>query len=249
MNAALPMVRAKNLSMIYPDGKVAALRDVSFTVAKGEFVCIIGPSGCGKSTLIKLLGDILEPTAGSVSIDGLDARRARLAGKFSFCLQNPVLLPWRTALANAQLPCEVMRNGARDPRELLRMFGLEGFEDMYPSQLSGGMKQRVALARALAFDPEVLLLDEPFAAVDELTRAALNRDLMRIWQQIGVTVFLVTHNIIESVFLASRVFVLSARPGSLKDIVEVPFARPRVTPLSETGPFQELVKRLREALE
>ena len=248
MNPAASMVEARNLGKTYPEGKVVALTDISFTVAKGEFISIIGPSGCGKSTLIKIIGDIIEPTAGSVTIDGLDARQARLNGKFSFVFQNPVLLPWRTVLENVTLPLEIIRDGARDPGDLLKMFGLEGFEKRYPAQLSGGMKQRVALARALTFNPQVLFMDEPFGAVDELNRAVLNLDLARIWQQIGVTVFFVTHSISEAVFLSDRVFVLSARPARLKDIVPISFPRPREKALQETEPFQAIVKALREKL-
>jgi len=243
------MVEARNLGKTYPDGRVVALRDISFSVTKGEFISIIGPSGCGKSTLIKIIGDIIEPSEGSVSVDGLDARQARLKGKFSFVFQNPVLLPWRTVIENVTLPLEIMHDGVRDPGVLLRMFGLEGFEPRYPSQLSGGMKQRVALARALTFNPQVLFMDEPFGAVDELNRAVLNLDLARIWQQIGVTVFFVTHSISEAVFLSDRVFVLSARPATLKDIMQIPFPRPREKHLTETEPFQELVKCLRKKLE
>ncbi len=243
------MVEARNLGKTYPDGKVQALQDISFTVAKGEFISIIGPSGCGKSTLIKIIGDIIEPTEGSVHVDGLNARQARLKGMFSFVFQNPVLLPWRRVIENVCLPLEILHAKARDPRDLLRMFGLEGFEDRYPSQLSGGMQQRVALARALTFDPQILLMDEPFGAVDELNRAVLNMDLARIWQQISVTVFFVTHSISEAVFLADRVFVLSARPARLKEIVPVPFPRPREKQLKESEQFQTIVKSLREKLE
>ena len=249
MVAPAQMVEVKNLGKTYPRGKVVALQDISFTVAKGEFISIIGPSGCGKSTLIKMLGDIIEPSEGSVQVNGFNAREARLKGLFSFVFQNPVLLPWRRVIENVSLPLEILHNGTRDPGGLLQKFGLEGFEDRYPSELSGGMKQRVALARALTFDPQVLFMDEPFGAVDELNRAVLNQDLARIWQQIGVTVFFVTHSISEAVFLSDRVFVLSARPGRLKDILQVRFPRPREKQLQETEEFQEIIKCLRQKLE
>lgn len=242
------MLEVKNVGMVYPGG-VRALDDVSFEVRKGEFVSITGPTGCGKSTVLKIIGDLIEATEGRVKVNGMDAHKARLKGMFSFDFQNPVLLPWRTVLENVALSLEIMHNEARDPRELLRMFGLRGFEDRYPSELSGGMKQRVALARALTFNPQVLLMDEPFGAVDELNRAVLNLDLLRIWQEIGVTILFVTHSISEAVFLSDRVFVFSARPARLKDIVPVTFPRPREKSLQETEPFQAIVKSLREKLE
>ncbi|MCE5228562.1 ABC transporter ATP-binding protein [bacterium] len=249
MTAHEQIVEAVNLSKTYPDGKVQALKDISFSVAKGEFISIIGPSGCGKSTLIKILGDITEPSMGTVRVNGLNARQARLKGMFSFVFQNPVLLPWRRVIENVSLPLEILHNGTRDPNSLLRVFGLEGFENAYPAQLSGGMKQRVALARALTFNPKILLMDEPFGAVDELNRAALDLDLARIWQEIGVTVFFVTHSISEAVFLADRVFVLSARPARLKTVLNISFPRPRNKELQETEPFQEVVRCLRKELE
>lgn len=249
MVAPTQMVEVKKLGKTYPRGKVVALQDISFTVAKGEFISIIGPSGCGKSTLLKIIGDIIEASEGSVNVDGLEARQARLKGMFSFVFQNPVLLPWRRVVENVSLPLEILHKQTRDPRTLLRMFGLLGFEDRYPAELSGGMKQRVALARALTYDPQILCMDEPFGAVDELNRAALNLDLARIWQEIGVTIFFVTHSISEAVFLSDRVLVLSARPGRLKNTVSVPFSRPRERGIQETAQFQEIVKCLRQELE
>ncbi len=243
------MVEVNNLGLVYPAGKVHALDNISFTVAKGEFISIIGPSGCGKSSLIKIIGDIIEPTEGSVRVNGFTAHEARLKGMFSFVFQNPVLLPWRRVIENVSLPLEILQKEARDPRDLLRKFGLQGFEDRYPAELSGGMKQRVALARALTFNPQILLMDEPFGAVDELNRSALNLDLVRIWQEIDVTVCFVTHSISEAVFLSDRIFVLSARPAYLKDVLQVPFPRPREKHLQETKEFQEIVKCLRQKLE
>lgn len=243
------MVVAQDVTKSYNRVKILALKDISFTARKGEFISIIGPSGCGKSTLLKIIGDIIEPTHGTVQIDGIDAREARFKHTFSFVFQNPVLLPWRTVLQNVNLPLEILHQPARDPESLLAMFGLKGFENRYPSELSGGMRQRAALARALTFDPKVLLMDEPFGAVDELNRDVLNLDLARIWQQIGVTVFFVTHSISEAVFLSDRVFVMSARPGRLKQIIPINFPRPRFNDLKESEQFQSIVKCLREMLE
>ena len=245
------MVDVVNVSKSYSsgDGVVQALNPISFSVRKGEFVSIIGPSGCGKSTLIKIIGDLIEPTEGAVTVGGRTNRQAREEGMFSFVFQNPVLLPWRRVIDNVRLPLEIVRRQSRDPAQLLEMVGLAGFEERYPKELSGGMRQRVALARALTFDPQVLLMDEPFGAVDELTRGSLNSQLLEIWQKIRVTVLLITHSISEAAFLSDRVIVLSARPSTVKEVLEVPFPRPRENTLKENGSFQEVIKFLRERLE
>ena len=251
MSLSPPILEVRELSKIYCSGhdSVPAIGRVSFSVARGEFVAIIGPSGCGKSTLLKIIGDLLEPSAGFVSVDGLPAREARLKGMFSFVFQNPVLLPWRRVIDNARLPLEILKRHSRDPEQLLEMVGLEGFEERYPKELSGGMQHRAALARALTFDPQLLLMDEPFGALDEFTRDALNHQLLDIWRQTGVTILFVTHGIGEALFLADRVIVLSARPATLREAFEVPFPRPRQDSLKETQQFQEVVKSLREKLE
>ncbi len=251
MSADSAMVEVVNVSKSYNSGNgvVQALSHISFSVAKGEFVSIIGPSGSGKSTLIKIIGDILEPSEGTVTVAGLDAHEARQKGIFSFVFQNPVLLPWRRVMENVRLPLEILGRQSRDPAHLLEMVGLAGFENRYPKELSGGMQQRVALARALTFDPQVLLMDEPFGAADELTRDSLNNQLLGIWQKIGVTILFITHSISEAVFLSDRVIVLSPRPAVVKEMLEVRFPRPRENPLKETPPFQEVVKFLRERLE
>jgi len=245
------MVSVQNVGKRYKSGSgaVHALENVSFEAASGEFISVIGPSGCGKSTLIKIVGDIIEPSDGRIAVNGLSSHAARLAGKFSFVFQNPVLLPWRTVRQNLDLPLEVLRRQVRTPARLLEMVGLKGCENLYPRELSGGMQQRVALARALTYDPEILLLDEPFGAADELTRNTLNEELLRIWKGIGVTVFLITHSIAEAIYMADRVVVLSARPGTVKEILTVPFARPRTPAVRESSAFQEQVRCLREQLE
>jgi NitT/TauT family transport system ATP-binding protein len=245
------MVEVMNVSKAYNSGNgaVQALRPISFSVKTGEFVSIIGPSGCGKSTLIKIIGDLVDPTGGSVRVGGHTTRQARQQGMFSFVFQNPVLLPWRRVIENVHLPLEILGRQSRNPAQLLEMVGLSGFEARYPKELSGGMQQRVALARALTFDPQVLLMDEPFGAVDELTRGSLNRQLLEIWQKIRVTVLLITHSISEAVFLSDRVIVLSPRPAIVREILEVPFPRPRENGLQDSDRFQEVVKFLREKLE
>lgn len=231
------------------NGGVEALSNVSLSVSEGQFISIIGPSGCGKTTLLKIIGNLIKPTQGSVFINGLSAKQARLQGMFSFAFQNPVLLPWRRVIDNVRLPLEIIQHGSREPTELLNMVGLEGFEMKYPHELSGGMQQRVALARALTFDPRVLLMDEPFGALDEFTRNELNLQLLRIWGEIKVTVLFITHSIAEAVFLSDEVVVLTERPATVEDIVTVPFDRPRRSEVKETAEFQEIVKCLRSKLE
>jgi NitT/TauT family transport system ATP-binding protein len=249
-------IEVKNLCQIYDsaNGKVQALEDLSLSIVKGEFVSIIGPSGCGKSTLIRIIGDLLEPTSGTITVAGMTPKEARLKRMFSYVFQNPVLLNWRSVIDNVALPLEIKTdnaplNNVRDPHELLRLVGLEEFALMYPQELSGGMQHRAALARALTFEPQVLFMDEPFAAADELTRNALNLELLRIWQKVGVTVLYVTHSLSEALFLSNRVFVLSARPAKVKDVLSVPFPYPREEDLKETAQFQEMVKWLRRRLE
>jgi len=251
MSLSTPLLEIRELSKVYPSGheSVPAIGSVSFSAARGEFVAIIGPSGCGKTTLLKIIGDLLEPSAGFVSVDGLPARQARLKGMFSFVFQNPVLLPWRRIIDNVRLPLEVLGRHSRDPEELLKMVGLAGFEKHYPMELSGGMQHRAALARALTFDPQLLLMDEPFGALDEFTRDALNHQLLEIWRQTGVTILFVTHGIGEALFLADRIIVLSGRPATVREFFPVPFPRPRPDSLKETGNFQEVVRSLRKKLE
>ncbi|HEV7859665.1 MAG TPA: ABC transporter ATP-binding protein [Pyrinomonadaceae bacterium] len=245
-------IEVKNVCKWYnsTNGIVHTLDDISFSVARGEFVSIIGPSGCGKSTLIKLIGDLLEPSAGSIVVDGMTTEEARLKKMFSFVFQNPMLLPWRRVIDNVRLPLEILKREARDPADLLHMVGLSGFENSYPKELSGGMQQRVVLARALTFNPQILLMDEPFAGVDEFNRDALNIELLRIWSETGVTVIFITHSISEAVFLSDKVILLSSRPAKIKDILEINFLpRPRGKSLKESALFQETVKCLREKLE
>jgi NitT/TauT family transport system ATP-binding protein len=232
------------------EGGVLAVDRVSFTAAAGEFVSLIGPSGCGKSTLLRLAAGLIPLTSGRIAINGSDVTDPRQDVALMF--QKPTLLPWQTALQNTLLPRKLQRTADRAAEEeayaLLETVGLAGFEHTYPRHLSGGMQQRVALARLLMVGVDVLLLDEPFAAVDQLTRERLNLELLKVHAQTAATAILVTHNIIEAVLLADRVLVMTPRPGRISDVIEVPFERPRVPQMAKEPEFQELVFRAHEGL-
>jgi len=233
-------------------GATEALGGVSLSVEAGEFVSIIGPSGCGKSTLLRVVGDLAEPDAGVARVNGKPARQARLDRDYGIVFQTPVLYDWRTVLQNVQLPLE-LAGRPRDerearPRDLLRLVGLEAFGRHFPWQLSGGMQQRVSIARALALRPSILLMDEPFGALDEMTRDRLNLELLRLWHESGATALFVTHSIAEAVFLSSRVVVMSPRPGRIERIVDVDLPRPRADRMRAHPRFFELVTTVREAL-
>lgn len=234
-------------------GKVLALEDYQGRIETGEFVSLLGPSGCGKSTLLRVIADLVDATGGSVSVLGRQASEARKRREIGFVFQDATLLPWRTALQNVQLPLEVGGNKGRSsgssPEELLTLVGLRGREEAYPHELSGGMRQRVAIARALVTQPQVLLMDEPFGALDEITRDNLNEELLRIWQETGLTVVFVTHSIAESVFLSQRVAVMSAHPGRLREVVDIPLPYPRHLDVRDTAQFTEITSHLRRALE
>ncbi len=252
--AVAPVVRVAGVTKTFGDAAsgVRALEDIDLTVGQAEFVSLIGPSGCGKSTLLRLIGDLTAPTSGSVEINGKPARRARLDRDYGMVFQAPVLMEWRTVARNIELPLEVMGfkrdERARRSKELLRLVELEGFGDRHPWQLSGGMQQRVAIARALAFDPKLLLMDEPFGALDEMTRERMNLELMRIWGRTRTTVVFVTHSIPEAVFLSTRVVVMSARPGRIAKVVDIDLPQPRTVETREQERYFELVTEVREAL-
>jgi NitT/TauT family transport system ATP-binding protein len=229
-----------------------ALEGIDVSIRRGEFVSLIGPSGCGKSTLLRIIGDLVSPTTGDVTVNGKPAERARRDRDYGMVFQAPVLFDWRTVEENVALPLELMgydkaRRIART-REMLDLVELGDFLGHHPYQLSGGMQQRVAIARALAFEPAILLMDEPFGALDEMTRERMNQEVLRIWEKTATTVVFVTHSIPEAVFLSSRVVVMSARPGRITDIIDVDLGRPRDVTTREHPRYFELVTAVREAL-
>jgi NitT/TauT family transport system ATP-binding protein len=232
-------------------GELEALRGINLDIGRGEFIAVVGPSGCGKTTFLRIVAGLEHASAGEVRLDG---RAVRAPGRDrGFVFQNDSLLPWRTVLANAMIGREVAgATGPADRRrtmELLKLVGLEGFEGYYPRQLSGGMRQRVNLARALAIDPEILLMDEPFAALDAQTREIMQTELLRIWQRGQKTVLFVTHQIDEAVFLADRVLVFARRPGRLQAEIAIPLPRPRELAIKRTAEFVALVDRIWRMIE
>jgi NitT/TauT family transport system ATP-binding protein len=234
------------------EGRTTALEGIDLDIRRGEFVSLIGPSGCGKSTLLRLIGDLTAPSSGSVSVNGKTSHEARLGREYGIVFQAPVLFDWRTVEDNVKLPLE-LTGVDRAPRQtrardLLELVELGDFLHHYPYQLSGGMQQRVAIARALALQPALLLMDEPFGALDEMTRERMNSEVLRIWQQTGTTIVFVTHSIPEAVFLSTRVAVMSARPGRITHLVEVDLPQPRNELTREEPRYFELVTEVREAL-
>lgn len=251
-----PEIQIKNVSMKYPVNNgddVTALSDVSLDIRQGEFISLLGPSGCGKTTLLRIIADLIQPTSGSVSIHGQTPRETRIQKKNGFVFQNPVLYDWRTVRRNICMPMEIMgvpkkERTARIDR-MLDLVDLQKFGNKYPFELSGGMQQRVGIARALALDPEYLMMDEPFSALDEFTREKLNEDLLHIWSKTNKTIIFVTHNIPESVFLSDRVVVLSPHPGRISAIVDINLPRPRRNALRESPEFYEYVAKIRKSFE
>jgi NitT/TauT family transport system ATP-binding protein len=231
---------------------VEALRDIDLQVQRGEFVSLIGPSGCGKSTLLRIVGDLIAPSSGTATVNDKPARRARLDRDYGMVFQAPVLFDWRTVQKNVELPLEIGGTPAGDraakARSMLDLVELGDFAGQRPWQLSGGMQQRVAIARALALDPAILLMDEPFGALDEMTRERMNLELHRIWEQTGTTVIFVTHSIPEAVFLSTRVVVMSARPGRISAMIDIDLPRARNVETREMERYFELVTEVREAL-
>ena len=246
------VVSVSGLSKVFAKAGVSALESIDLTVAKGDFVSLIGPSGCGKSTLLRIVGDIVEPTSGELVVNGKTARKARLDGDYGIVFQAPVLYDWRTVAKNIALPLEMLgwnrSRRAERVREMVELVELSGFESHHPWQLSGGMQQRVSIARALSFSPALLLMDEPFGALDEMTRERLNLELLQIWAETGSTVIFVTHSISEAVFLSTRVAVMSPRPGRITATVDVDLPQPRTAATREDPRFFELVTEVRERL-
>jgi NitT/TauT family transport system ATP-binding protein len=245
-------VSVQGLSKRFERGNVLALDTIDLDVAPGEFVSLIGPSGCGKSTLLRIVGDLIQPTQGTVLVNGKDAHQARLDRDYGIVFQDAVLYDWRTVARNIALPLEMAgwdrRRRADRVAEMLELVELTGFADHHPWQLSGGMQQRVSIARALSFSPALLLMDEPFGALDEMTRERMNGELLRIWQDLGATVVFVTHSIAESVFLSTRVVVMSARPGRIAGIVEIDLPQPRDAATREHPRFAEHITHVRRLL-
>jgi NitT/TauT family transport system ATP-binding protein len=244
-------VSIRGLRKSFKSGTTALL-DIDLDIEPGEFVSLIGPSGCGKSTLLRIIGDLVQPSSGTVVVNGKSAHRARLDHDYGIVFQDAVLYDWRTVARNVSLPLEMLgwsraRRKARVD-EMLELVELRGFESNRPWQLSGGMQQRVSIARALSFDPALLLMDEPFGALDEMTRERLNLELLRIWEAAASTVVFVTHSIPEAVFLSTRVVVMSPRPGRIAEIVSVDLPQPRTFATREDPRFFELVTAVREAL-
>ena len=245
-------VRDVSLTFDTADGKVDALSKVSLQIADGEFVSFIGPSGCGKTTILRLIADLQQPTSGSLLVNGMSAEEARLARAYGYVFQAPALFPWRTIEKNLKLPLEVMGFSDSEQQQraarYLALVNLTGFERKFPWQLSGGMQQRVSIARALSFDPDLLLMDEPFGALDEIVRDHLNEQLLQLWDKTGKTVLFVTHSIPEAVFLSTKIVVMSPRPGRIIDIIDCDFPRQRTLEIRETPEFLKVAQRVRVGL-
>jgi NitT/TauT family transport system ATP-binding protein len=250
--AAQAVIEARDLSLTFTtaDGPVYALSKVNLTVNDGDFVSFIGPSGCGKTTLLRVIADLEQATGGTIVVNGMSPHEARMKRAYGYVFQAPALYPWRTVERNVGLPLEIM--GLADAeariRRNLELVNLRGFEKKFPWQLSGGMQQRVSIARALAFDPRLLLMDEPFGALDEIVRDKLNAQLLELWGRTRKTVVFVTHSIPEAVFLSTRIVVMSPRPGRIIDVIETNFPADRSLDIRETPEFLAVAHRVREGL-
>ena len=248
------VVRADQLDLTFEtnDGPVHALKGVSLDIGKGDFVSFIGPSGCGKTTFLRCIAGLETPTAGTLTVNGMTPDEARRARAYGYVFQAAGLYPWRTIGGNVRLPLEIMGFSKADQRErvarVLDLVDLSGFERKYPWQLSGGMQQRASIARALAFDADILLMDEPFGALDEIVRDKLNEELLRLWDRTGKTIGFVTHSIPEAVYLSTHIVVMSPRPGRITDVIESPLPRARPLDIRDTAEFIEVAHRVREGL-
>jgi NitT/TauT family transport system ATP-binding protein len=245
-------IRGLSLTFATGDTPVHALIDIDLAIKRGEFVSLIGPSGCGKTTLLRLIADLEQPSGGSIAVNEVSPEEARLRRAYGYVFQAPALYSWRSVMRNIMLPLEIMGMPAAERKaravKYLAMVGLSGFERKFPWQLSGGMQQRVSIARALSFEPALLLMDEPFGALDEITRDHLNEQLLRLWEQTGKTVIFVTHSIAEAVFLSSRIVVMSPRPGRILEIIESDLPPNRNLDIRETTQFIDIAHRVRQAL-
>jgi len=252
--ASLAAVEVRNASLVYQtaDTPVQALSNIDLRIGEGEFVSLIGPSGCGKTTLLRVIADLEHITEGNVRVNGVSPHEARLARAYGYVFQAPALFPWRTVLGNVMLPLQIQGGDKAQNRSTamahLERVGLKGFEGKYPWQLSGGMQQRVSIARALAFEPKILMMDEPFGALDEITRDRLNEQLQQLWQRERRTVVFVTHSIAEAVYLSTRIVVMSPRPGRIVKVIESPLPDERHLGLRDTQAFVDVAHAVREAL-
>ncbi len=254
MEADADVVDIRDASLVFEtaDGEVNALSNVDLQIKQGEFVSLIGPSGCGKTTLLRMIADLERPTTGRITVNGVSAEQARLRRAYGYVFQAPALYPWRTIERNVMLPLEIMgipkdERRAR-ARRYLELVNLNGFERRFPWQLSGGMQQRASIARALSFDPALLLMDEPFGALDEIVRDHLNEQLLQLWGKTGKTVVFVTHSIPEAVFLSTRIVVMSPRPGRIIDVIDCNFPRQRGLDIRDTPEFLAIAHRVRVGL-
>ena len=249
---AKAVIETQDLSLTFTtaDGPVYALQGVNLTVNDGDFVSLIGPSGCGKTTLLRVIADLERATAGTMQVNGMSPEQARMARAYGYVFQAPALYPWRTVEKNVGLPLEIMgiANASERIRRNLELVNLSGFEKKFPWQLSGGMQQRVSIARALAVEPKLLLMDEPFGALDEIVRDKLNQQLLELWAATKKTVVFVTHSIPEAVFLSSKIVVMSPRPGRIIDVIESNFPVKRTLDIRETPEFLKVAHRVREGL-
>jgi len=248
------IISAKDLSLTFQtnDGPVHALKDVNLDVHKGDFVSFIGPSGCGKTTFLRCMADLEHPTAGSISVNGMSAEEARRQRAYGYVFQAAGLYPWRTIGGNIRLPLEIMGYNKSDQDErvnrVLELVDLAGFEKKFPWQLSGGMQQRASIARALAFDADILLMDEPFGALDEIVRDHLNEQLLHLWDRTNKTICFVTHSIPEAVYLSTKIVVMSPRPGRITDVIDSPLPRERPLDIRDTPEFLDIAHRVRDGL-
>ncbi|WP_372838343.1 ABC transporter ATP-binding protein [Phaeovulum sp.] len=249
-----PVIEAKGIGLVFQtdDGPVEALKDISLTIGRGEFVSFIGPSGCGKTTFLRAIAALEHPTSGTLTVNGMTPEEARRSRAYGYVFQAAGLYPWRTIAGNVQLPLEIMgfsrSDRAERVRKVLDLVDLGGFGKKFPWQLSGGMQQRASIARALAFDADILLMDEPFGALDEIVRDRLNEELLRLWNETGKTIGFVTHSIPEAVYLSTKIVVMSPRPGRIADVIESPLPRERPLDIRDSPEFLEIAHRVREGL-
>jgi NitT/TauT family transport system ATP-binding protein len=249
-----PVISVQDLSLTFDtgDSPVYALSNVDLTVNEGDFVSFIGPSGCGKTTLLRVIADLEQQTSGSIKVNGVSPEEARLGRQYGYVFQAPALYPWRTIERNVMLPLEVMGFSPAEQKERaarnLELVNLNGFEKKFPWQLSGGMQQRASIARALSFDPKLMLMDEPFGALDEIVRDKLNYQLLHLWRTTRKTVVFVTHSIPEAVYLSTKIVVMSPRPGRIIDVIDCTFPRDRTLDIRETAEFLEVAHRVRDGL-